>query len=360
MGIIDMITGQNPNQSAIDNSQNAANQATAGQNALIQGALLPAYNQLMQNYQQNYMPLQGPMSQQMQSLLGGNATPQLSQLSALMSANPALLQQMTGINALGTGQNAVNYFSNPGATLSGLGGIGGTVLGSELGPTNLGAVTPAALSQFLQTSQQGLSPQTIGAALNTQQAATQQNINSMRNSLGAGMPNVAGLTKDLNLQGLQGLTGTESQLAGMNQNVQRQGMLDALSTATGLDSQTLQRMLAAESTAGAMDQQTANYLQQANQIAQGANQGAFGNLSSGLNMQQGLLGDLQNYLGQGINSLLGGTGGISQIANLYGAGANQAAQNAMQLAGAGNQANSSTFSGLAGLAGALAAAGKFG
>lgn len=360
MGIIDMITGQNPNQGAINNAQNAASQATNAQNQLIQQALLPAYQELLTNYQQNYAPLQGGVSSAYKSLLGSNAAPQLSQLSALLSADPAMMQKLTGINALGAGQNAVNYLSNPGATLSGLGGIGGNVLQGLLGPTALGALTPEAMSMFLNEAQTGLSPQTIGSALNTQEAATQSQINSLRNSIGAGTPNVGGLVKDLNLQGLQGLTGTESQLAGLNQQFQNQGLQSALGAAGGLDAQTLQRLLSAESTAGTIDTNTMNMLMQAAQLGGNINQGQFGNLLSGVNLQQGLLGDISNYTGQGINSLLGGTGGISNIANLYGQAAGGAANNAMSLANAGNAATSNTFSGLAGLAGSLAGAGLFG
>lgn len=359
-GILDFITGQNPNQGAINANTNAANQATGAENQLIQQALLPAYNQLLQNYQQNYSPLQGALGKEVGGVIGSNQTSQLGGLSGLLAQNPALLQKLTGVNALGVGQNAVNYFSNPGATLSGLGGVGGTVLGGELGPTALGAITPQALQMFTQEAQNGLSPQTIGSALNTQEAATQSQINSLRNAVGAGTPNIGGLTSDLNLQGLQGLIGTESQLAGMNQTFQNQGMQNALGAASGLDQQQLQRLLSAESTAGTIDQNTANMLSQAYQIASGINQGAFGNVGQGLNLQQGLLGDVMNYTGQGLNSLLGGTSGISNIANLYGNAASGAAGNAMSLANAGNQATGNIFSGLAGLAGSLAGAGIFG
>lgn len=393
MGIIDFITGQNPNQGAINNAQNAANTATSAQNQLIQSALLPAYNALLQNYNQNYAPMQSGVSTAYQSLLGSNNAGGMSALAQAVASNPQLLQQLTGVNSLGTTQNAVDYLSNPGATLSGLGGVGGLAIGGALSPSVLSQIAPGALSlfenqangggpagnaaplslgTFANEAQYGLSPQTLGAALNTQQTQTQQMINSLRNSIGSATPNIGGLASDMQLQGLQGLTGLESSLAGENQNFQHQGaqsllsgaeglqglqtegMANALNAGTNLDQQQLARLGFAQNIAGGIDQNTLNMLLQGAQLANQTNQGAFGNLFTGANFSQGELGDLANYLQGGMNSLLGGTSGISNIANLYGQAASGAANSAMNLANSGNQQNAQFGSGLMSLAGNLA------
>jgi hypothetical protein len=232
-GIWDAITGTNPNQGQINSANQASSQATAAENQLIQSSLLPAYQQLMQNYTQNYAPLQGGLGSSMSSILGGT--------------NPAM-------------NTALGVFGNE--------------------------------------ATQGLSNQTIGSALNTQQNQTQSNINSLMNSIGAASPNPAGLAQNLMQEGQQGLVNTESNLAGMNQAFQQSGA----SNLAGLTSSNLQQIM--------------------------------------------------QYIQQGLGSLEGGTQGISGITGLYGNSANQAAQNAMNLSNEGNQMNASTLSGLMSLAGA--------
>lgn len=252
---------------------------------------------------------------------------------------------------------------------------------SQLDPSQsvAGAVGgAAALPFFLNEAQHGFSPQTIGASLNPMDAQVQQQINSMRNSLGSGVPNIAGLTEDMNLQGLQSKAGLLSGIAGQNQQFQNQGMESALSAAFGLDQntaariaqqlqaggnldqQTYQRLAGGLQTAGGIDQQTQQMLNQAYNIANQQSGQGMNYLGSGLNTQQGLFGDILNYIGQGRNMLPGAASGIENLANLYGQSAGNAAGQATNLAQAGINQNQQTFSGLAGLFGNLAGAGAFG
>lgn len=397
-GIWDMITGQNPNQGAINAAQNSANQAAHGENQLIQNALLPIYNSMLQSWNQYYAPMQGGVAGEMGSLLGGNQLPNVSSTSTLADMFPQMRDALTGIPMSSLSNELMNYYMNPGGTLSGLNGVGGQALSTYLDPntnlasvtpgvmsyfgnpqdTNLAGVSPGAESFFANEAMNGLSPTTIASALNPMDAQVDQQINTMRNSLGSATPNVAGLAEDMNLQGLQSKAGLLSSLGGMNQQFQNQGVENLLGTAGnldtqtanmfsmlpqlagGLDAQTMQRMAAALQTAGGMDQQTMDMLNQAYNIGnqqQGLGMNYLGNAE---NTQQGLLSDIFNYIGQGRNMLPGAASGIQNLANLYGNAAGSAANQAWNLASAGNQSNSATFGGLAGLAGQLAGAGVFG
>jgi hypothetical protein len=164
---------------------------------------------------------------------------------------------------------------------------------------NIAATGANTLDFFNNEMSQGLTPQSIGAAQNSYDVGSQQMLNSVANRLGAAMPNLAGTIQSLNQQDLQGRIGLASALAGMNQNLQNQG-------ATG-----------------------------------------------GMQTSQGLLGNVMNFIGQGSGFLTGAESGINNLVNLYGGAANTAANNAMNLANAGLNANAGTFNGLAGLAGAL-------
>ncbi|MDE2102822.1 MAG: hypothetical protein KGL39_36595 [Patescibacteria group bacterium] len=179
--------------------------------------------------------------------------------------------------------------------------------------TQVGAIQPNTaatgantLDFFNNEMNQGLTPQSIGAAQNTYDVGQQQMLNSIANRLGPATPNLAGTIQNLNQQDLQGRIGLASSLAGMNQNFQNQGA------------------------------------------------------QSGMNTSQGLLNDIMSFIQQGGGFLTGAQGATQNLTGMYGNAANTAANNAMNLANAGNQANSSTMNGLAGVAGALAGAGVFG
>lgn len=431
MGIIDMITGQNPNQGAINAATSSANQSSAAENQLIQQGLLPIINQRLASYNNFYSPLQGGLSNEMMGLLGtsSGAFPNLAQISNDISVSPEMRDALTGVPLSGLGNEAMSYFMNPGGTLSGLGGVGGnTLAGLENPNTNLAQTTPGVesyfgnpqntalagltpgaiaglspeamlsgaggfggntLGFFNNEMQHGLTPQSIGAALNPFDAQTQQQINSMRNSLGAALPSVGSTVNDLNLQGLQAKAGISSQLAGMNQGLQQQGAQGLFNTAQGIDSlagnrilqqlgaggqldsqtasmlsmlpqlagnldaQTFQRLLSGQNVAGGIDAQTANMLNQGFGIGNQLSNLGLNQFGQGLNLNQNLLNELFNYGSQGENLLTGAQAGMNNLVGLYGNAASGAANNALNMANAGNAQNSNMFSGLAGLAGSL-------
>lgn len=395
-GIWDMITGTNPNQGAINTAQNNASQATAAENQLIQG-ILPIYNTELGLFNNNYAPLIGGLGGEMQGLLGNNELGNVSQINTLADLMPSLRDALTGIPMQGLTGNILQYDSNPQDTLSGLGGVGGEALSGYLNPntnlagvmpgvesyfsnpqdTSLSQITPGALGFYNNEAMHGLSPETIQSTLNPLDVQTQQQINSIRNSLGDTVPNEAGLLQDLNLQGLQNKAGVLSNLAGENQLAQERGVQGEIGTAgnldtqnaqmlsmlpgfaSGLDQQTMQRLAGALQTAGGIDQLTQNMLDRAYGIGTQQEGLGMGYLGNGSSLQDTLLGDIQGFLSSGQGLLPGASGGLSSLAGLYGNAAGSAANTAFGLANAGAQQNAGTFSGLTSLFGSLAGAGAF-
>lgn len=369
LGLVGSIIGSNSQQHAANQQAQAGQQASSAETQLINQGMLPILNQLTSEYNQNYAPLQGGASGEMQSLLYGNQLPELSNISNLASLNPSQRDQLTGIPLSGLTNNILNYDSNPQNTLSGLGGIGGDVLSGYMngntnlagvmpgvasyfgnpGSTDLAQLTPGGINFFGNEAANGLSPTTIGSALNPLDVQTQQQINSIQNQLGNSTPNEAGLLSDLNLQGLQNKAGLLSSLAGQNQAFQNQGMQDMLGAGAGLDSQTaamlgqlptfanqldqqtLQRLGLAMQTAGGIDQQTQSMLGNAYNVGQGAQGIGMGYMGSNLGAQQGLLSDVMNYLTGGNNLLTQSESGMQNIAGMYGQAAGQAGQNALTI-----------------------------
>jgi hypothetical protein len=274
-GIFDMITGQNPNQGAINTQNSNSDQATAAQNQIIQQALLPLYNTMLSQYSTDYAPL----SDSLGSNLGGATS---------------------ALNLGGTASGATGLFN------------------SEAGmPNSYAPTTNQATTMFQNEATNGLSPQSIGAAMNPFMASSQSNLNSIMNNLGSSTPNMAGTAAQLNLQNLQGDIGLQSALAGQNQQFQNTGATNAINAQQGL--------------------------------VTNANSGAQNAMST----QTGLLTALQNFLSGGNNLLTGGSSGMNSLANMYGSAATGAANNAMNLTNQGNSSNSSTMGGLAGLAGSI-------
>lgn len=370
LGLIGSLISSNQNAHATQQASNAAQQGSQAETNLINQGLLPIYNQLSGDYSQFYQPyMPGFAGDLINPLLQGNTLPNTSTIDTLASLFPQLRDALTGVGMQGITNNILGYDSNPQDTLSGLGGVGGDALSTFLDPnTNLASLTPGAIAGldpsmlasnfvganaaepfFLNEAQNGFSPQTIQSALNPMDAQVDQQINTMRNSLGSATPNIAGLESDMGLQGLQAKAGILSNLAGENQMFQNQGMQSAFGTANtmdqltrqsildqlgvggGLDQQTMQRLTAALQGAGGIDQLTQNMLNNAYNVGNQQQGNGMNYLGQSVNTQQGLFTDLQNYLDSGRNMLPGLASGIQNVAQMYGNAAGQAGQNAMML-----------------------------
>jgi hypothetical protein len=404
-GVWDLITGQNPNQGAVNSANQAASQASDAQNQLIQQGLLPIYNQELSTYNQDYAPA-GTQAVNELNNVGQAAN---TAANAYSNADAA-----TGINQQGIDQANLSYLSNPNATnlSQTYGGVGqneanaqnqyynygnaatgavnnaasagiqgnssasGTIGASQNALNNLG--NNATIPFYLREQQQGLTPQSIGAAQNAYQSTALQDLNSIRNGAGAGAANPIGALSDFGEQAIQGSANLGSQLAGMNQGYQNQGAAGALSAAEGLNSSTQNAALSQAglgqnsagltnnaaslgntiqsnintseqqlgqqqlSNAAGLDTQTAQMLGGAQAAGAQAQQQDLSNIAASFGIDQAQLGDLMNYIGQGNNLLTGTASGEQGLANQYGQAATGAANNAQNAINSGQNANNQT------------------
>jgi hypothetical protein len=211
--------------------------------------------------------------------------------------SPLIGSYTGGINLPGINTQLLSYLLNPQSTN----------LSQVFGPTS---------AFYNQELSQGLSPQSLGAATNQYQVGQQQQINSLMNQFGSGLPNPSGTLEDLNMQSTQGRAALGSQLAGMNQEVQSAGATGLTSLAGGLDAQKLAMLTGA-----------GQYGQQATQLAVNplmSEFGTYGQQALDYN-QMGLQADqMQANMWSGILNglmgvgMMGATGGLS---GLFGAGA---------------------------------------
>lgn len=329
---------------AAGNATNASN----AQNQLIQQNLLPIYNQLLQNYNQNDQPLQGGTASQFGGELGNmNMGGSLGTAqNALMS--PGGTDAFSGLNESQVLDNDLNYLQNTGGTnLSSIGGNAMDMLatGAQIGPTQQQGQT--ALGFFNNEAQQGLSPATMGASINQYDNSSQQQINSMRNQLGSGMPNQAGSLSDLGEQQFAGRANLESQMAGQNQGFQNTAMQNAFSTAQGMDTTNQNMLQGATNIAGSLDQQQQQMMGQATATGQNAQQTDLSNMLQGMGLDQNSMTQLMQYLNMGQSGLTGATSGIQGLANQYGQAATGAAGQAQGDYNAAGNTNSGFISTIA-------------
>lgn len=295
LGLLGTINQNHQQNAQLSAAQNAAAQASAGQNALDQ-QLAQIYQQQLGNFTQNFQPLENPLYQQFASLIGSQNMGNLNTDIMSVLTNPAMRDAFTGIPMQGITGNTLSYLSNPGATMSGAGGVGGQ-----------------SIPFFLQEAQQGIDPAVVGSQLNNLQNANLRQINSMRNSLGSGMANPEGMMRDLGYQSMGSQADLLSGIAGQDQAFKNNAMSTAQQIAGGLDAQTMQMLLNAYNIGNQQTQQGVSGLQQAGQTGQN-------------NIQ-----DLLNYLGLGNASLGAASSGMTNLANQYGAAGMNAANNAANI-----------------------------
>lgn len=246
---------------------------------------------------------------------GGSSTALNAANSQYASANAALNTMNPIIAALTSGG-----YSLP--------GINSQVFSYLLNPsgTNLAQVAPQLTSFYGNEMTQGLSPSTINAAYNQNQVNNQQNINSILNQLGPNV-NAGSIISQLGMQGMQSNALLGSQLASENQAVKQQGAAGLGTTATALDTQTMQMLMSALS--GATGETTTGLSALQNIFGTGTSAGTsltgegaqlqdqegnwmqdIGSLFSGA-MSLGSLGSMGINPFSGLASLFGGGGGIS-------------------------------------------------
>jgi hypothetical protein len=318
------ILGLGGNQQATA-ATNAANQASGAQNQLIQQSILPLLNQENAGYQQNQVPLEGGLSKQYGGLLSGLNAGQLGQnyVSGLQNPNAG------GVNPQASAQQLIGYGSQPqntqlagltpqviqqllsgGVLGNGQSGVGGQVLGQQLGQMT-----------------QGLSPQLQQQGLGQQQQGFDQQLSDIRNMLGSGAE-VGSMINQLGYGNDQARAGLEANYAGQSQGLMNQGAQNAFGTAQGLTQQQNNSGLQALGAGSGLDAQTLALLQQAYGIGNMQQQQTLGNLGAAYGAANQGLGSANQYVQQGQNSMNSALGGFSGLAGQYGTAAGNAANQA--------------------------------
>lgn len=247
-----------------------------------------------------------------QQLIGYGSQPQNTNLAQL---TPQVIQQLMSGGVLGNGQ----------------GGVGGQVL-----------------AQQLQQMTQGLSPQLQQQGLGQQQQGFDQQINDVRNMLGSGNE-VGSIINQLGYQNDMARAGLEANFAGQSQGLMNQGAQNSFNTAQGLTQGANQNSLAALAQSGQLDAQTLALLQSAYGTGNQQQQTTLGNYGNAFNI--GAQQQLNTRNGQAQAYGLGNTQQQTTLGNMglaYGA-ANQGLGNANQYVQQGQNSMNQALSGFTGL-----------
>ena len=274
-GLWNLITGNNPGAKA---ANAAAAQATGAQNQIIQ-QLLPVLQQQLGNYENVVQPLQAPLAQGFENLLG-QTTSGNTQLAHL---TPTVIQQLLsgGVTGAGVGQDVLGYYQN-------------------------------------QMHNGGIAPSLVQSALGSQQQGFDQRLNDIRNMLGGTTTEGARL-EDLTLNQNMAQAQLLAQLTGQSQQLRDQAAGNALGAAQGIDQQTVQRLLSALGAGGNVDEQTLQNLLSIGNYGAQAQQGSLSQYLGGMTNLANQYGGAANQAATNAQSAYNTQ--QSQLGGLLGAGA---------------------------------------
>ncbi|MDE2104265.1 MAG: hypothetical protein KGL39_43915 [Patescibacteria group bacterium] len=166
-GIWDMITGQNPNQGAINQANSNAQQATAAENQLIQQQYLPIINTMLSNWNNNYQPVVSQEGTQVGAIQPNTAATGANVMDFFNNEmNHGLTPESIGAaqNTFNTGQQQYlnTIMNNLGSATPNVGG-----LAENLNRQNLAG--RIGLASSLAGMNQGLQNQGATSGMNTSQ-----------------------------------------------------------------------------------------------------------------------------------------------------------------------------------------------
>ena len=296
---------------------NAAQTAANAQQQLNQQDIA-GLQALLNSYNQEYAP-QIPTAAADIGAEGAGAGSQANQLASLFQqagVDPAIISQITGVNADQLAQTATKYLSTPGATQTGQ--IGSNVVQQLMSPsTALSAATPGLSSFYGNEMTQGINPQFAENAANQ----LQQSYNQAKSDLEAHRQpgqNVGAQEKNMFDQLLSSQTNLGSQLAGESQQFANQGAAGVAGTAANLDTQTQQRLISALQSAGVIDQQTASNLLSAANLGSSTQQTQLSNIGNAASSSQNVIDQLMNFINSGRSTVLPGLAQLGQLGQQYG------------------------------------------
>lgn len=418
-GLIGSLIGSGQQSHAND----AANQAAQGQNQINQ-ELMGIYNQILTLFNQNYAPLQQPLTGQLGQTLSGAGAQVPGDISSYLSAlmDPSQVAKITGIDSTGaaagafgqlTGagasagsdiQKALAYYMNPQGTNASsafgqtqdifnnnvlpaqfnawataqqapataqsgisaeqgaLGAIdplvnyGNSALSGPVAQqsgqtldylkdpnaTKLSGAFPGIESLLSSTMQHGMDPNLISQALHQNDIQSQQQLSTIRNQMGAGLPNEAGTIKDITGQEFASNADLLAKMTGQSQGLELSAAQGLQGAAGGLDSQTMSMLTSALSSAGYTQDQIMQMFQGAASGAQ-----AQAGIGQGIVSGAGTLGNLAMDQSSIANNIMSNTTQMGnqamsldqQIAQMLGLGTNLSTGSLMQGVGLGQQTN---------------------
>jgi hypothetical protein len=332
MSLGDIVGGAASGAGAIE--QGMASQTAANSQSKMNDQTMQALQSLLGSYNSSYAPALGPTGSDVTAEASG-AGSQANGLASLfqsLGADPAMIQQLTGINANAGTQALTNYASNPGQTQ--LGQIAPGAIGQMMntGGTNLAGANQG-LSSFYQNEQKnGINPQTANNAQDQLQQGYNQAVSNVNANAQPGQ-NTNAQQQDMFNSLLSQKTNLAGNLAGQSQQFMNQGAQGVAQTAGGLDSQTMSMLMNALQSSGMLNSATLGNLQAGSQAGQSANQTALGNVGSASSSSQNAIDQAMNFIGQGRSSLIPGINAGQSMAQNYGVQAQNAGNNASNLAG---------------------------
>lgn len=374
LGAIGGIFGSINSSNSQNQATQAASAASAGQQQLTQEQLA-IYQQLLQQYNTNVQPLQGPLGSEYGDIeqILNPASQTLNYENAL--ANP---DAGTGYQETTLTDNVLNYLQNTGGThAEQVADLATPVLESGMqGNSNLGQMTPGAISSLLsggitgnnanpgvgasavdyylnQAQNGGINPLLMNNALGQQSTANARDINDIRNSMG-GTSNIGALLQNQNLNNNQSTASLIAQMTGQSAQMEtaaegsaltaaqstdaanNSATNQALTAADNEDNQTLEYIMSTLQAAGGLDAQTMSMLTGAQAMGSQAEQTQLNNLGTAQATTGSLLSQIQNYLAQGQAGATGVATGLAGAASQYGQSATAAASNAAAAAAGTN------------------------
>jgi hypothetical protein len=215
-------------------------------------------------------------------------------------------------------------------------GVNSQVFNYLLNPqsTNLSQVGGALSSFYGNEMNNGMSQSTMNAAYNQNQVNNQQNINSIMNQLGPNA-NAGSIMNQLSMNGMQSNAMLGSQLASQSQAIKQQGAAGVGTTATALDSQTMQMLMSALTSASGESTTGLSALQN-----------IFGTSTSSATSLTGSGAQLQDQEGSAWESALSGlAGGAVSLGSMSSMGINPFSGLSELFGGGSGGSSMDTFSG---------------
>jgi hypothetical protein len=332
MSLGDIIGGTASGIGAVQ--QGAAAQTAANSQAAVNNQDMQALQTLLNQYNQSYSPALGPTSSALTSAAGGAGSQENSLASMFQQAgiNPAMLSQITGINADQLTQALTQYASNPSGTSFGQIGAGDVNTLNNTGGTNLAAATPGLSAFYSNEQQNGINPQFAQNAQDQLQQGYNQAIANTAANAQPGQNVNAAQQADFNTL-LQQKTNLAGNLAGQSQQFANTGAQGVASTAQNLDTQQTSQIMDALQSAFGLNTATLGNLNTASTAGQGVNQQQLGNIGTSATSSQNIIDQVMNFLNQGRSTLVPGVAAGNNLAANEGTIASNAGSNASSLAG---------------------------